>query len=237
MTIESLTDNLVSQLLSFSVETVLLGGSVLRGDYLSLSDLDLYLRMEKLSDEPLEDYYWIAKEIRWPSLDEIHDAGIGGIQIRFVDEKTLWPCDSLKVLSGKDWLPQWSTDEALRDAAREGFYRFCGVRYYYEYLLHTGVDWAIRLPRLVMIDVFLLLRQMLIVRGENPTQVWQLSKTEVINETIFDIPSLMGYWELLTKIDPRHPDTNLGLQCALWGIRVLGEIEEVKWHVKQDNPC
>ena len=213
--------NLSQQFLDANAIAVLLSGSVLRGDNLPLSDVDLYLRMSgsfRSENKELASYVLIARKIIWPSLQEIHRAGICNIQVRFFSDKHKYPKGLLAAIAGDTWLPEPMTDDELKEEARRRLDDFPHPpRYYYEYLLHTGIDWAIRLPRLVMIDVFPLLRFLLIREGYNPTTVWQWSKEEVIAK----FPVALPYWRLLWDINPLLPDPNKGLQCALAGIELM----------------
>lgn len=212
--------NLSQQFLDADVISVLLSGSVLRGDSLPLSDLDLYLRMVgefASEDEELAAYALIARKITWPTIPEIYQAGVSGIQVRFLGAKR-YPKGLIIAIAGEDWIPEPSTDDALIKEAHDRLEDFPHPpRYYYEYLLHAGLDWAIRLPRLVMIDVFPLLRFLLIKEGFNPTNVWQMPKREVIAK----FPIATSYWRLLWDINPLLPDPNKGLQCALAGIELM----------------
>ena len=74
-----------------------------------------------------------------------------------------------------------------------------------------------------MIDVFPLLRFLLIEQGYNPNQgytpttVWGYPKKVVISY----FPIATEYWKLLQDINPAYPDSNKGLKCALSGIEVI----------------
>ena len=219
--------NLSQQFLDADTIAVLLSGSVLRGDSLLLSDIDLYLRMAgtfKSKDEELAAYALIARKIVWPSLAEIHHTGVCNIQVRFLSPEFKYPKGLLAVIAGDVWLPEPMTDDELRQEAWRRLDDFpYPPRYYYEYLLHTGIDWAIRLPRLVMVDVFPLLRFLLIKEGYNPNQghtptvIWNYPKDVVVSY----FPIVTEYWKLLQDINPAYPDSNKGLRCTLSGIELI----------------
>ncbi len=213
-----LASGIAKQFIDLGVKTVLLGGSVRRGDTIPLSDLDLYLRTDK------KDYKSFARSVIWPSLDKIHPVGLCGIQIRFEDEGLKSAEGTLEVLRG--WKKtNFATDDELRQDARDWFKDFKQPRYYEEYLLHTGVDWAIRLPRLVMIDVFPALRNLIIVNGENPTKIWRIPKYALVDylpEGLKD--QFCDYFYQLCLLSPNYPNPNAGLRNALLGIDFLSNI-------------
>jgi len=201
---------------------MIIHGSVMTGDFIpGCSDIDIKLLMNDTNLE-LRKYYDIHTE-----LAKIDVTPFRYIQCDIVG-KTLsenyagFVRGTYQVIYGENFIPEMSPDQLRENSIKSISSLDVSPKFAYESLLDHGGNRLSKNVRLMITKIWPILRNCLIIEGNDPIHVWRLSKIDAINK-LRDIHLKSMLERFYNSIYHYYPDEK-EIDCALNILRLGMEI-------------